>query len=371
VVAAGIDLQCGSCEGGNATVGAPYNSTLGVANDSGPYTFSIVSGSLPTGLTLNATTGLISGTPTASGTFTFTSMVKDSANRTDTQVCTIVVAPAPFDLQCGSCGVSKLNVGTHYSLAYVILGGTSPYKWTVVSSNLPWTLTLNLSSTGATITGTPTSSGTYSVTLKVVDANGNTDTQQCTIVVVGTSTSPVDLECGACGSYDTATIGSSYTESLKVSGGTAPYTYKLLSGTLPPGLGLNTSTGVVSGAPTSQATQSSYTFTVQVTDGKNNTDTATCTIKMYTPPINLQPGTCGSSKAQWGQGYSGKLQANGGTGNYNYSVSNGSLPDGFNLDSKTGTVSGTPTRQGFWVFTAKVTDSSGNSATTNCFIACF
>jgi hypothetical protein len=193
VIAAALDLQCGSCGSANATVGTPYSVTLPVVNGKAPYQFTFVSGSLPPGLTINLTTGAITGTPTTAGTFTFTTSVVDANGATDIQLCSIKVVAPPVDLQCGSCGSpGSATVGTPYTAAYVVVNGKAPYKITLVSgSTLPPGLSLN-TSTGA-ITGTPTTPGTYTFTATLVDANGNTDTQTCTIKV---EAPPIDFrEC--------------------------------------------------------------------------------------------------------------------------------------------------------------------------------
>jgi len=369
-----LGLACGSCgTSGNATVGTSYSSTLTATGGSGSYTYSIASGSLPTGLTLNTATGAITGKPTTAGTYSFTTQVKDTkTGNTATASCGIKVAGTPVNLYCGSCGSTQWGwggnsgggsngtVGVGYSSSLSVTGGTSPYTYSITYGSLPPGLTLN-TTTGA-ITGSPTTPGTYTFTSKVVDKNGSSDTTTCTVKIVGVT---IDIECGACGQNANPTTGIAYSESVSVNGGTAPYTYSISSGSLPPGLTLNTSSGVISGTPNTAGT---YTFTTKVVDKNGNNNTATCTIKVSTPPINLQTGTCGSTKGQSGHGYSGNLQASGGSGNYNYSVSHGSLPDGLSLNNKTGQVSGTPTHHGTWVFTPRVTDSNGNWSETNCVV---
>jgi hypothetical protein len=361
-----LGLACGTCGStGNATVGTSYSATLTPTGGSGYYTYSITSGSLPPGLTLNTSTGAITGKPTTAGTYSFTTQAKDTkTGNTATASCSIKVVGTPVNLYCGSCssnnGSGNGTVGIAYSSSLSVSGGTGPYTYSITSGSLPTGLTLN-ASTGA-ISGTPTAPGTYTFTSKVVDKNGNSDTTSCTVKIIGVT---IDLECGACGQNGNATTGTAYSESVSANGGSAPYTYSIVSGSLPAGLALNSSTGVISGTPT---TANTYTFTTKVVDKNGNTNTATCTIKVTAPPLNLGSGTCGSTKGQSGHNYSGTLEASGGSGGYNFSVSNGQLPDGLNLDGNKGTVSGTPTHSGTWVFTTKVTDSSGHTNTTNCIV---
>src|SRR5262249_16162371 len=139
------------------SVGDTYTSTLAVSGGSPSYQFSIVSGSLPPGVTLNATTGVISGKPTSAGTYTFTAKVKDSKGNTDTTTCTIVVNNPALDLQCGTCGSDKATVGKAYSSKLAASGGTPTYTYSISSGSLPPGLTLS----NGTISGTPTTAGTY------------------------------------------------------------------------------------------------------------------------------------------------------------------------------------------------------------------
>ena len=161
---------------------------------------------------------------------------------------------------------------------------------------------LDLSQATGAITGKPTTAGSYTFTIKVVDAKGFSDTATCTIVVK----LPIDLNCGACGSTaGSGQTGSYYTDQLTVTGGVSPYTFSIVSGSLPPGLTLNTSTGKISGTPTTPGT---YTFTAKVVDNHGNSDTATCTINIKGSLIDLECGACGTGgKATVGIQYTDAL----------------------------------------------------------------
>ncbi|MCU1237169.1 MAG: Ig family protein, partial [Candidatus Solibacter sp.] len=359
VTGSAINLDCGACKSGKAILGAPYSNTLSVTGASGSVTFSIVGGALPTGLRLNTTTGAISGTPTVSGTYTFTSQVKDSLGRTDTDICTITVAAVPLDIQCGSCSVGNGTVGSPYSATFQVTGGVAGYTFSLTAGSLPAGLTLN-AGTGV-ISGTPTTAGTYTFTAKVTDSKGTTDTITCTIAIVAV---PLDIQCGTCGS-NRVYVGQSYSVQLAASGGSAPYIYSIYAGSLPAGLTLNAATGVISGSPTTPGT---YTFTSKVTDSKGKTDIATCTITVAASPVNLDCGTCGSSKAQLGVFYSSTLKPTGGIGSYTFAITAGSLPAGLTLNPTTGVISGTPTADGTFTFTSKATDSKGSSDIAECTI---
>jgi hypothetical protein len=357
-----VNLDCGACGNGinNGKVGSPYTATLSVSGGTAPFTFTISAGSLPPGLSLNPTTGIITGTPTTAGTYNFTAKVTDKNGSTDTATCSITITGSTINLDCGACGSGKATVGVAYSSQLVVTGGTAPFKYSLVSGTLPPGVTL---SSAGVISGKPTTAGTFTFTSKVVDAKGNTDTQQCTIVVTGT---PINLDCAtSCGTSSYTSVGSSYSAALKVSGGIPGYTFSIVSGSLPPGVTLNTTTGVISGTPTTAGT---YTFTSKVKDSKGNTDTQTCTIVVSPSALNLLCGTCGNSRATAGTGYSATMSVTGGTPNYTYSIVSGSLPPGLTLNGSTGAISGTPTTAGTYQFTSKVVDSKGKSDTAICTI---
>jgi hypothetical protein len=172
-----IALTCPPATTG--TVGSPYSSSIGVTGATGSVTFSITSGSLPTGLTLNASTGLISGTPTASGTFIFNAYVIDSAGNADNQLCSITISVGPPVPSCPP--LASINILNAYSSATGVLGGTSPFTFSISAGSLPPGLSIN-ASTGV-VSGTPLVVGIYNFTIHVVDADSLSGNIPCTITV--------------------------------------------------------------------------------------------------------------------------------------------------------------------------------------------
>ena len=328
------------------TINVAYNQTLAATGGTSPYTWAISSGSLPTGLSLVAATGVISGTPTAAGTSNFTARVTDNVSATATQALSIVINSAP-SITTSSLPNGQLSVAYNQTLA--ASGGTTPLTWAISSGSLPAGLSLT-ASTGA-ITGTPTATGTSNFTARVTDNVGATATKALSIVVTGavltitTSSLPAD------------TVGIVYNQTLTASGGSTPYTWAIASGSLPAGLSLNTSTGAITGTPTTAGTSS---FTARVTDNVAATATKALSIAINAAPsittASLPGGTVGAA-------YNQTLAATGGTTPLTWSISSGSLPAGLSLAAGTGAITGTPTTSGTSSFTARVTDNVGATAT--------
>ena len=162
-------------------VGSAYSATLAATSGTAPYTWSLVSGTLPAGLSLNTSTGAITGAPTTAGTSSITVQAADTKGLVGTKALSIAVT-APAVLAISTTSLAGGTVGTAYSVTLAAAGGTKPYTWSISTGTLPAGLTLN-SSTGA-ITGTPTTSGASSITVRVTDAAARTITKALSINVV-------------------------------------------------------------------------------------------------------------------------------------------------------------------------------------------
>jgi hypothetical protein len=163
----------------NGTVGVSYSQTLSVTGGTSPYTWSIATGSLPSGLSLSSS-GVVSGTPTtAGGPTSITFKVTDLTSTTATKSLSIAITTPP---SISTSSLPNGTVGTAYSQTLAATGGTSPYSWTVIAGSLPSGLTL---SSSGLISGTPTTAGgPTSITLKVTDNNNITATKVLSVTTV-------------------------------------------------------------------------------------------------------------------------------------------------------------------------------------------
>jgi large repetitive protein len=250
-------------------VGVAYSRQLTVTDGTAPFVWTVTVGSLPAGLTLNASSGMLSGTPTVAGSTTFTVRVTDASNETATRPVTLVIAAAPsiaFNPAAGEVGVA-------YSQQPVLSGGTAPFSWAISSGSLPAGLGIN--ATTGLVSGTPTASGSFSLTVSATDSFSQVASKTVTIVVVArpafSATAPPNGQ-----------VGVAYSTTFAVTGGSLPLTWSISAGSAPPGLSLNASTGVLSGTPSATGTSS---FSVGVTDANNQTATKAVTIVISAGPL--------------------------------------------------------------------------------------
>ena len=243
----------------NGEVNIFYSQALEASGGSGTYSaWSITtSGTLPDGLSVD-NTGLISGTPAADavGTSNFTVQVTDSSGSTGSEDLSITIAAAPG---ITTTSLADGEVSAAYSEALEASDGSGIYStWSITSGALPDGLSVD--NTGL-ISGTPATDavGTDNFTVQVTDSLGGTGSEDLSITIAaapGVTTT----------SLPNGTVGTAYSETLAASGGSGTYTiWSITSGTLPDGLVLDSSAGVISGTPATDAVGTA-SFTVEVTD---------------------------------------------------------------------------------------------------------
>jgi hypothetical protein len=249
--------------------------------------------------------------------------------------------------------------GVAYSQSISVTGGVPPLSYSVSAGSLPEGLSVGA---GGVIKGTPSGSGTSQFTLKVSDAGTPpiTVTQAYTITIAPApplsivTTSPLPQ----------GIVGAPYSETITPNGGIPPLTWTLI-GTLPPGLtftvntvtGNNTpvTTGEISGVPLSAGTS---TFSVEVQDSAIPEQSATTAFSLtINTPSPLKITSASLPGGTTAQGYNAVVQATGGAQPYTWTIAPGLLPPGLELNSSSGTITGTPIREGTSAFTVTVADS--------------
>lgn len=161
--------------------------------------------------------------------------------------------------------------------------------------------------------------------------------------------------------YAPGEVGIPYSQTTIAKNGTEPYGWAITAGTLPDGLTLDGSTGVISGTPTIATAFPSPVFTVEVTDSEGAIASRDMTIGIQ-PPVAIPAQTLADGKV--GDIYSQQVASTGGVMPGKWYITAGSLPDGLTLDESTGIISGIPTTAGPYSFSVKVVDGLGNEAIT-------
>ncbi|WP_421118270.1 putative Ig domain-containing protein [Aquihabitans daechungensis] len=298
--------------------------------------------------TVNFFTGMLLRLPTTAEVATWKPQTRDALIAfllgTPAYVARVGVAAPPAAPGITTTSLPDGRVGNAYSASLAATGGTGSLAWSVASGSLPPGLGLS----GSQITGTPSTAGTSTVTLKVTDASGRSSQRTFSITVTSFSITTTSLPTGV--------INTPYSVTLAAAGGSGALTWSLQAGTLPAGLTLSTS-GVLSGTPTAGSTA---TLTFKVTDATNATALRTLGLTISTFGIT----TASVPNGTVGVAYSATIDAPGGDGTLFWEISAGALPDGLFLGD--GTISGTPSKGGSFTFTVRVTDES-NAVRTRAF----
>jgi hypothetical protein len=332
-----------------ATLNQTYNFALTGAAGTSPYTFELASGTLPANINLNSS-GVLSGPPTASGDFTFTVRITDSSFNQATKQFTLNVTAQPLTAQPFP-PPANVPVGRLTGASVQGVGGTAPYKYSIISGTLPpgvnFVKTSCYCEAYAFIEGVPRTTGVYNVVVEVKDSNGRTATSplQFNVVANPLNAPPTTLP--------NATRGAEYVFQLPYSGGFAPVTFNLPpSSSLPLGLQL-TAGGKVRGIVNTSVAPGTYTFSAVVSDGAGSSVTVAYSINVVAAPLNTivtnSTLPTGVANIDYGKQLIAET-AVGVTGTW--SVIGGSLPTGINLGA-TGQLAGITSQTGTFTFTAE------------------
>ena len=223
-----------------ATVGTPYMAAM-TANLPDPKTWSIVAGTLPAGLTLGPSDGVITGRPAASGSYAFTVQARIADGRSDTKSLTLDVRNRLTLTRTGDLAARtvRTEVGIDLDGAVLAAGGFGTYTWSI-EGDLPPGLTLG---EDGTITGAPEESGSYRFTVVVTDAESRRATYVARFVVAERLSIKSRL-------LKPARVGFFMSRKVATLGGIAPMRTKVKRGPLPPGIFFDRLAGVFVGSPT-------------------------------------------------------------------------------------------------------------------------
>lgn len=234
--------------------------------------FALGTGNLPPGLNLTSD-GILSGTPTTTGTYTF-NIVATNASFTDTAgpFTLVIAAPADEQITWSNQPNNPGTVGVPYSTQF---NGTNVTTYSIFSGTVPPGLTL---SSSGLLSGTPTTAGTYQFAINGANAFSSVAVGPI-IVVIGLPVTWVTATDPPNGALNTA-----YTTTFKANNAV---NYVIASGQLPTGVTLNASTGVLSGTP---ITSTQYPFTIKASNGGASSATSTQFNLTITTPYNYGPG---------------------------------------------------------------------------------
>lgn len=330
----------------NGIQGQPYDFQFKARAGCTPvYYYSLYRGALPPGLELSRS-GRISGVPTTPGSYTFTvqleSYYEGCTSYPSQRDFTIEIAPA---LIVTTTGVGFGIVGQPYGLKFQASGGGTQ-NWSVVAGQLPPGLTFGAD---GTLSGTPTTAGTWAWTVQVADASRK-GTQQVSMEVVDrlAATAPAPKR---------SEVGVPFSLSLAATGGKQAYAWSTAGGSLPPGLEL--SGDRIAGTPTEAGT---FVATLAVKDASGQT----ATLELRLPvAAELRALPLRRRLTKVGRVFQQTLRRAGGVAPVRWKVLSGRFPVGVRLDRATGVIRGVPRTAGTYELTFEGRDALGTTSETS------
>ncbi|MBK8946416.1 MAG: putative Ig domain-containing protein [Ignavibacteriae bacterium] len=319
----------------NGVVGQMYSYDVDATGNPAP-TYSLTTS--PSGMTINSTSGLIQWTPSSSGSYNVTVKASNGVSPDASQSFTIVVALPNTAPVITTAAVTNGVVGQLYSYDVDATGNPAP---TYSLTTSPSGMTIN--STSGLIQWTPSSSGSYNVTVKASNGVSPDASQSFTIVVALPNTAPVITTAAV----TNGVVGQLYSYNVDATGNPAP-TYSLT--TSPSGMTINSTSGIIQWTPSSSG---SYNVTVKATNGVSPDASQSFTIVVALPNTAPVITTAAVTNGVVGQLYSYDVDA---TGNPAPTYSLTTSPSGMTINSTSGIIQWTPSSSGSYNVTVKATN---------------
>lgn len=349
----------------SATVGKNYAATSQVIGAVGQPSFSLQSGQLPPGVSLNPASGELYGAPATAGTFDGVIRVTDAASAVGLASFHIAVSNPLVVDWIPATG----KVGQAYNpTPPIVAGGRAPFSYALTG-----TAPAGLSFTPSTglLVGTPIEAGDYALATSVTDADGRqaaTGLKTLTVAPADVDPQPDQLAIQGTPGVETE-IGVAYLAHFSATGGEAPYTFDLAAGALPHGISIS-SDGTISGTPDTAGISSG--LQVRVTDGLGATALSGIFSITVKPQADLQIAGTPSETARVGEAYTAIFTAFDGSGTgYSFESVGAALPGGLSLsiaDGTTAILSGAPLTAGTYAgLQIRVSDSEGHTAVSDLF----
>jgi len=364
----GADLAIVNPPPANAVIQVPYTWRFAAVGGTAAYNWSLVwsSGMAPDGLMFDMANAEVSGTPSeaAQGSHDF-SVTVESGGVAATQTYRLIIAPPTLPLTVVSSRLPPALANESYSVRLVAVGGTPPYRWVLAdNSSLPSGILL---SEEGLVGGEPKDVGAYTFDVIVVDASDGFTESLVALDVIdpasGVTISTADIPSG--------TVGMEYRASFEVSGGTAPFSWRLLADPVP---GLR----FVSGNPAefvgTATVAGEFPIVVEVRDANGLLDRNAYVLTIHElGDLIIETGEDGTAlpPAVVGQDYLDEdttpvqlrvVRRSGMTAPTSlvWSIALGNLPPGLTLGARDGVISGQPTAVGVHAFTVMAVDETGD-----------
>lgn len=334
-----------------ATLGVEYDAAVYARGGPLPITWAVADGQLPPGISVDAQSGIVSGTPTAEGVYDFTLRALSGTAFADRAFSIRVTAPT-VELTVASPSLPSGIAGRPYRADLIAVGGTIPYTWSSISM-LP--VGLELGENGV-LSGTPETPGNFPVTVSVRDDIGNTDTKMLALNIANANQTIQITQIP----LPTAEVGVEFCDPeavrFEAQNGVEPYSWSVVSG-LPEGMRISQE-GELCGVP---GQVGDFPLVVRVQDSTQLFDTSLFILEvsdgddLAISTFTLEPGEVGKT-------YNTDLTAIRGSQPYTWSVVEawGPTPPGMTLGAD-GFLNGTPETEGTFAFVVLVTDAAGRT----------